>query len=92
MISSSRTEKQRNRQTEKQTHTKVTTEGTLSGFQDFFLQPIIKDRPNDNNNMLDVFGIFEIQKIYYSEIQLYKVAQGKIISNNACLSNLGINT
>ena len=28
------------------THTKVTTEGTLSGFQEFFLQPIIKARPN----------------------------------------------
>ena len=27
-------------------HTKVTTVGTLSGLQDFFLQPIIKDRPN----------------------------------------------
>ena len=27
----------------------VTTEGTLSGFQDFFLQPIIKDRPNIEN-------------------------------------------
>ena len=26
---------------------RVTTEGTLSGFQDFFLQPIIKDRPNN---------------------------------------------
>ena len=25
---------------------RVTTVGTLSGFQDFFLQPIIKDRPN----------------------------------------------
>ena len=25
---------------------RVTIEGTLSGFQDFFLQPIIKDRPN----------------------------------------------
>ena len=25
---------------------RVTTEGTLSGFQDFFLQPIIKERPN----------------------------------------------
>ena len=34
-------------QTHTQTHTKVTTEGTLSGFQDFFLQPIIKDRPNN---------------------------------------------
>ena len=37
---------QRNRETEKQRNTKVTTEGTLSGFQEFFLQPIIKDRPN----------------------------------------------
>ena len=33
-------------QTDRQTHTKVTTEGTLSGFQEFFLQPLIKDRPN----------------------------------------------
>ena len=36
---------QRNRHTD----TKVTTEGTLSGFQEFFLQPIIKDRPNTHN-------------------------------------------
>ena len=36
------------RQTDRQTH-RVTTEGTLSGFQDFFLQPIIKDRPNIYN-------------------------------------------
>ena len=28
-----------------QTH-RQTTEGTLSGLQDIFLQPIIKDRPN----------------------------------------------
>ena len=33
-------------QTDRQIHTKVITEGTLSGFQEFFLQPIIKDRPN----------------------------------------------
>ena len=32
-------------QTDRQTD-RVTTVGTLSGFQDFFLQPIIKDRPN----------------------------------------------
>ena len=25
---------------------RVATVGTLSGFQDFFLEPIIKDRPN----------------------------------------------
>ena len=34
------------RQTDRRTDTKVTTVGTLSGFQEFFLQPIIKDRPN----------------------------------------------
>ena len=33
-------------QTDRRTHTKVKTEGTLSGFQEVFLQPIIKDRPN----------------------------------------------
>ena len=27
----------------------MTTVGTLSGFQEFLLQPIIKDRPNDQN-------------------------------------------
>ena len=36
------------RHTDTQTDTKVTTVGTLSGFQEFFLQPIIKDRPNYN--------------------------------------------
>ena len=28
-----------------QTH-RMTTDGTLSGFQDFYLHPIVKDRPN----------------------------------------------
>ena len=32
-------------QTDRQTDTKVTTVGTLSRFQEFFLRPIIKDRP-----------------------------------------------
>ena len=32
--------------TDRQTHKKVNTEDTLSGFQEFFLQPIIKDRSN----------------------------------------------
>ena len=34
------------RQAYRQTDTKVNTEDTLSGFQEFFLQPIIKDRSN----------------------------------------------
>ena len=44
------TDRQTDRHTDTQTHRqtdRVTTEGTLSGFQDFFLQPIIKDRPNN---------------------------------------------
>ena len=41
-----------------QTDTKVTTMGTLSGFQEFFLQPIIKDRPNNEG-----IGIFD--RVYY---------------------------
>ena len=40
------TDTQADRHTDRQTQTKVTTVGTLSGFQDFFLKPIIKDRPN----------------------------------------------
>ena len=42
-------------QTDTQTH-RVTTEGTLSGFQDFFLQPIIKDRPKTVSNMATFFA------------------------------------
>ena len=44
------------RQTDGQTHTKVTTEGTLLGFQDFFLKPIIKDRPNNKNSFQTLGG------------------------------------
>ena len=38
--------------TQTDTHTKVTTEGTLLGFQEFFLQPIIKDRPKKKKKKL----------------------------------------
>ena len=38
-VARSRTDRHTHRQTDR-----VTTEGTLSWFQDFFLQPIIKDR------------------------------------------------
>ena len=41
------------------TDTKVTTEGNLSGFQEFFLQHIIKDRPN----ILDHIMIPQISKL-----------------------------
>ena len=37
-----------NMKTDTQTHMKVKTEDTLSGFQEFSLQPIIKDRSNTN--------------------------------------------
>ena len=30
----------------------MNTENTLSGFQEFFLQPIIKDRPNYSQNSM----------------------------------------
>ena len=42
--------------TDRQTHTKVKTEDTLSGFRKFFLQPIIKDWSNyekPNNIMIN---------------------------------------
>ena len=48
VICSLLTDGQTDRQTDRQTDTKVTTVGTLSGFSEFFLQPIIKDRPNRN--------------------------------------------
>ena len=44
------TDRHTDTQTDTQTH-RVTTEGTLSGFQDFFLQPIIKDRPKNEKRV-----------------------------------------
>ena len=41
-------------QTHRHTDTKLTTVGTHSGFQEFFLQPIIKDRPNTIKNVCDL--------------------------------------
>ena len=38
-----------------QTDTKVTTVGTLSWFQEFFLQPAIKDRPNNMYMSIQLF-------------------------------------
>ena len=38
-------------QTDRQTHMKVKIEDTLSGFQEFSLQPIIKDRSNITSTM-----------------------------------------
>ena len=38
---------QTHRHTDTQTDTKVNTEDTLSGFQEFLLQPIIKDLSNN---------------------------------------------
>ena len=41
---------QTDRQTDRQTDMKVPSVGSLSGFQEFFLQPIFKDRPNKKRN------------------------------------------
>ena len=40
--------------TEGRTDTKVTTVGSLTGFQEFFLQPIIKDWPKKNHGGSDM--------------------------------------
>ena len=42
------------RQTDRQTDTKVNTEDNLSGFQEFFLQPIIRDRSNTSTKQMAV--------------------------------------
>ena len=44
--------RQTDTQTDNQTHMKVNVEYTLSGFREFFLQPIIKDQSNNPNNLI----------------------------------------
>ena len=48
---------------EKVCSVKVKTEDTLSGFQDFFLQPIIKDR-SKKNKKLSYFYLKRAEKNY----------------------------
>ena len=48
------TDRHTDTQTDRHTDTKVNTEDTLSGFQEFFLQPIIKDR--SKNTLYTISG------------------------------------
>ena len=49
------------------THTKVTTVGTLSGFQEFFLQPIIKDRPKTCLGGFTYGPVLTFKTVYYKK-------------------------
>ena len=64
------TDGQTDRRTDGQTDTKVTTEGTLSWFQELILQPITKDRPNRNAWQLH-FVLFLISYRLSSVMQSY---------------------
>ena len=48
----------------------MTTVGTLSGFQEFFLQPIIKDRPNKQHVLSVIFVIYSIFVREYKKLQV----------------------
>ena len=47
---------------DRETDKKMNTEDTLSGFQEFFLQPIIKDRSNLSQQITAGAGGTHIQK------------------------------
>ena len=57
MLCSPRADTHTQRQTDRQTDTNVNTEDTLSGFHEFSLQPIIKDRSN-------IWIIKQVQEVY----------------------------
>ena len=58
-------------QRHRHTDTKVTTVGTLSGFQEVFLQPIIKDRPNKEAPKAQIF-IICISSMAYCDLFVFK--------------------
>ena len=64
--------------TDTRTH-RVTTVGTLSGFQDFFLQPIIKDRPNCIVHDEKVYST-----IHPSRECISPPHRGKTVSSSGC--------
>ena len=49
-------ERDRERESDSETDKKVNTEDTLSGLQEFFLQPIIKDRSNLSHQIAAAAG------------------------------------
>ena len=49
-----------------QTDTKVNTEDTLSGFQEFFLQPINKDRSNIGLNHLLSWPVLGLEPEFFT--------------------------
>ena len=84
MVSSSRTDGD----TDGQTHTKVNTEDTLSRFQEFSPQPIIKDRPNIyclcqlcpdiRSNLRNNSGLW-LQDVFFSFYSIVSVGMGVIV-------------
>ena len=83
VLCSPRTDAQTDRQTHRQTDTKVNTEGTLSGFQDFSLQPIIKDRPKKKQlktvsvSCLSVLCVFIIALCLFVIVFMLKLAKAQ---------------
>ena len=65
---------------------KVNTEDTISGFHDFFLQPIIKDRPNIVQNLLaaQIFVSFSYSTILRFIINIESLP---LLEQNAFLTN-----
>ena len=92
MLCSPRTDRHTHRQTH--TCTKVNTEDTLSGFQEFFLQPIIKDRSN-SSHFLEVcirFRSLEIIKTswekHFLDVYFFLTRINKIFTQNESNSTL----
>ena len=53
---------------------RVTTEGTISGFQDFFLKPFIKDWPNLGSQNENVCKICKFSQLNKFQIDLYSTS------------------
>ena len=71
MLCSPRTDGQTDTHTDRQTDTKVNTEDILSGFQEFFLQPIMKDRSNNESIYL---APFQFTTLHAGELPIKHVA------------------
>ena len=59
---------------DRHTDTMLTTEGTLSGFQEFFLQPIIKDRPNIQSlHFMTIFSCIYFFEISFEQMSVFPI-------------------
>ena len=74
------------------THTNVNTEDTVSGFQDLFLQPIIKDQSKNSVNVDKIFCLLRLHTTQYNTCLNFRSKMGIMESRSIYVYTMCRNT